>query len=313
MCQAHWSAVWTQPKRRSRSKSVKAASSYRATEEPKSQKEEDSWAVFPVKAPWIPTTPASRVMKKEEAADGAGCNAATAQTVVQPPNAEDSEVTLTMEEEKLLEHIRALQDANLDLSESMQRKLEILLAKQQNGTMVKPLNHGHLNRLRKIKTQVNNAGKKIAELDQEWSSFVEKTMSKVKEHANMYQSCRADMLETYNKKLSELESLKKELSTASMQMLATDLIEPVQANVPEVGVQMQAMQEVIDLEGAVGPVDLTDDMEEDEEPMGTGRGHHVKSSPKMPKGFRGATSPTKVANQHLKVKFQDGKESKPKD
>ncbi|CAL1129740.1 unnamed protein product [Cladocopium goreaui] len=310
---AHWSAVWTQPKRRSRSKSVKAASSYKATEEQKPQKEGTDWAVFPVKAPWIPTTPSSRVMKKEETTDGAGCNAATAQSVVQPPNVEDTELTLTVEEEKLLEHLRALQNANLDLTESMQRKLEVHLAKQQNGNMIKPLNHGHLNRLRKVKTQVNNAGKRIAELDQEWSSFVDKTMSKVKEHASMYQSCRADMLETYNKKLAELESLKRELSTASMQMLATDPQEPVQVTVPDVGMQMQAMQEVVDLESVVGPVDLTEDMEEDEEPLGTGRGQNFKNSPKVHKGFRGATSPTKVANQHLKIKSHDSKENKAKD
>jgi len=292
---------------------VKAASSYKATEEQKPQKEGTDWAVFPVKAPWIPTTPSSRVMKKEETTDGAGCNAATAQSVVQPPNVEDTELTLTVEEEKLLEHLRALQNANLDLTESMQRKLEVILAKQQNGNMIKPLNHGHLNRLRKVKTQVNNAGKRIAELDQEWSSFVDKTMSKVKEHASMYQSCRADMLETYNKKLAELESLKRELSTASMQMLATDPQEPVQVTVPDVGMQMQAMQEVVDLESVVGPVDLTEDMEEDEEPLGTGRGQNFKNSPKVHKGFRGATSPTKVANQHLKIKSHDSKENKAKD
>lgn len=294
---------------------MKAASSYRNLADSASQQQESEWAVFPAKAPWIPTTPASRIAtKKEDNTEGAVGSNAAGQPVMQPSSLEATDVMLSPEEEKLLEHLKALQSANLDLSESMQRKLEVLLAKQQNSSTIKPLNHGHLNRLRKLKTQVTSAGKRIAELDREWSGFVEKTMSKVREHATMYQTCRADMLETYNKKLAELESLKKELSTASLQMLASEQVEPAQMVPQNVEAQVHAMQEVIDVESVVGHVDLTDDMEEEEEPMGAERaGQSFKASPKVSKAFRGATSPTKVAQQHLKVKFQDTKENKAKE
>jgi hypothetical protein len=137
-------------------------------------------------------------------------------------------------------------------------------------------------------------------------------MEKVKQHAAMYQSCRADLLEAYNSKLEELSMLKKEMTEASLSMLAPAVtVAPMEKSV-DVEKQIHSLEEVIDIESVVGAVDLTDDMD-DEVPMGGGSTAASKCLPKNPKPFRGAASPTKVANQHLKQKAQDAKETKAKE
>ena len=214
----------------------------------------------------------------------------------------------------MLEHLKALQDANLDLTESMQRKLEVLLAKQQNGTMIKPLNHGHLNRLRKIKTQVNNAGKRIAELDQEWSSFVDKTMSKVKEHASMYQSCRADMLENLQQEASRVRISQKR-AQHSLDADAGD--RPTRASSSDSSRCWHADA------GNAGGRRLGRRCRSGGSNRRHGRGRRTigdrarTECQELAEGaqrFSGvATSPTKVANQHLKIKSHDSKENKAKD
>ena len=75
--------------------------------------------------------------------------------------------------------------------------------------------------------------------------------------------------------------------------------------------QIKDISAVISLEGTVGTVDLTSDMEEDDatdHPKAS-----MKGSPKPLKTFRGATSPTKVAQQHLKPRTQDVREMKQKE
>ena len=78
---------------------------------------------------------------------------------------------------------------------------------------------------------------------------------------------------------------------------------------------MQSMQEMIQQEGNVGPlpdhIDLTSDfgMEEAEESPEPAVAPKKRGSP-MQRSFRAATSPSKVANQHLKQKAQDAKDNK---
>ena len=69
------------------------------------------------------------------------------------------------------------------------------------------------------------------------------------------------------------------------------------------------IQDAIDLEGAVGAVDLTDDMED--EPVDL-RADGITKSPK-PKHFKGSTPPTKVANLHVKQTPQENKDQKAKE
>jgi predicted metal-dependent TIM-barrel fold hydrolase len=140
--------------------------------------------------------------------------------------------------------------------------------------------------LNKVKSQLTNAATRIEELDQEWSSFVQKTMEKVKQHAAMYQSCRADLLEAYNTKLEELSMLKKEMTEASLSMLAPAVtVAPMEKSV-DVEKQIHSLEEVIDIESVVGAVDLTDDMD-DEVPMGGEALQPASVCPRIPSLFVG--------------------------
>ena len=196
----------------------------------------------------------------------------------------------------------------------MQIQMEKLLAKQQASVVNKPLTHGHLNRLNKLKAQVATAGKKVVTLDQEWAKFTEQTMDKVKQHAQLYQSCRAEMLEIYNGKLEELANLKREVTAASMSMLDGAWKPPEIMHTPKLEEAVSRMQEVIEVEGSVGAVDLTEEMEEDDQEELIMSGSTSKGLSKtLNRPFRGAASPTKVANQHLKQKAQELKDAKLKD
>ena len=272
------------------------------------------WNVFPNNAPWIPSTPTARTAnKKVEMTDGAGGKEATEQMVLQPDATPLAGETLTLEEQKILQHLRGLQEMKMQLPDGMQGQLEQLIAKEQAAQQMKPLTHGHLNKLNKLKAQVSSSGKKIETLDEEWAKFKDATVAKIKTHAQLYQQCRAELLESYNGKLEELRNLKKEMSAASMTMLGASWTAPVIGeNLEEDFVQ--SLQEVIDLEGSVSAVDLTEDMDEEDMGGAATEGGAMKA-PKAAKTFRGSTSPLKVANQHLKVKaqHQDPKDVKGKE
>ena len=135
-------------------------------------------------------------------------------------------------------------------------------------------------------------------------------MTKVKEHAALYQKCRADLLEIHNQKIAELMEVKKEMSVASASLLgsAQPLIETPE--VPNIADSLQSFQDAMTEGGMVGAIDLTtlpedDDEMEDLEPE-EGKS---KTVVKALRPFRGSPSPTKVATHHLKVK-QEAKEAK---
>ena len=261
------------------------------------------WNVFPSNAPWIPSTPTARTAnKKVETTDGAGVKEAAEQMVLQPDPASVAGEVLTPEEQKILQHLRGLQEMKMQLLDGMQGQLEQLTAKDQAAHQMKPLTHGHLNRLNKLNAQVSSSGKKIEALDEEWVKFKNATLAKIKTHAQLYQQCRSELMEGYNGKLEELRNLKQEMSAASMTMLGASWTAPTVEESP-VEDFVQSLQEVIDLEGSVGAVDLTEDMDEEDMEGATVEGGAGKAS-KPAKTFRGSTSPLKVANQHLKVKAQ---------
>eukprot|EP00435_Cladocopium_sp_Y103_P059211 s338_g21.t1 len=281
----------------------RAKNRYQGADHKSDQAEVPDWSIFPREAPWIPTTPAARSARKVETADGPGVKELQNAQPVVPPTSAQGEITLTAEEEKMLEHLVGVQKMGMELTDSMTRQLESLKSRQAVAS-VKPLTHGHLNRLNKVKSQVNAAGKKIVDLDKEWASFMETTMNKVREHAALYQGRRSDLLETYNTKLADLNALKQEMSEASRTMLGQPLMEIEIPEQPDLAEQMQAMQEVIDVESQVGAVDLTEDMEEDE--MENDQPSALrKMATKAEKSFRASSSPLKVANQTLKIKAKE--------
>ena len=232
-----------------------------------------------------------------------------------PPPAEAPEKALTSEESKKLVYLRGLHGMGIELTPDMSIQLEELQQKEQRLASVKVLSHGHLNRYNKLKSQVESSAKRVADLDSEWVKFMENTMDKVRMHAEMYQSCRSDLLEAHNLKLAELHAVKTEVSAASQSLVGQQVEVTTPAEAPSVETQIQMMQEAMNREGSVvsipDQIDLTSEdfgMEEAEEASGAAA--TVKKGVQL-RAFRAAPSPTKVANQHLKQK-QDPKDSKSK-
>ena len=309
-CQQHWSAVWTQPvKRRSRSKSAK-----KKEKEPQDKVDEDQWKVFPEKVPWIPTTPSTRLGTKtaETPLGGQAKETGTAQAPCALPAAQPKEEVLTDEDKKKLTHLRGLQSMNVELPTALTVQLEALESKEKAMHSTKALSHGHLNRLTKVKSQVAAQVKKIEGLDQEWSAFVQRTLTKIQHHATLYQQCRGEMMETYNLKLEEFRKLRLELTQASRSLMEQQLEEPAAVEAVNVDEQMQALTSAITSEGMVAPiVDLSeeDDIMEIQGSQEESDGPTLKDGKAQTKApFRGALSPQKVAHLHLKVKKDKDKD-----
>ena len=302
------------PKGRSRSKSRKAKSSKQKASTKEEATTKETMAVFPEKVPWITSTPTSRLQTKMTDSTSGQAKEADPPQQSGAPSAQGAEVvvSLTEEEAQVLQSLRSLQTMKMQLTPEMEHQLECLQTKEAQVTSSKALTHGHLNRLHKLKNQVSASAQKIVNLDSEWKAFVNRTMSKVKEHALLYQQCRADLMEAHNQKRSELMAVKDELSTASKSLLGQAQAIVEVPDMPDVAEAMQAFQDVISEEGTVGAIDLTDEMEEDEGFTETETVGSKGKPARQPRPFRGATSPTKVASLHLKVKSdtKDAKEAR---
>ena len=175
--------------------------------------------------------------------------------------------------------------------------------------------HSHLNRLNKIRSQVTTAGKKILNLDSEWKVFIEQTIQKVRRHALMFQQCRGDILEIYDGKMQELRQTRQEVSMGSQYLLEQKWTAPTLPEARNLADQLAELEGVIDIEGLGDQIDLTEEsmeMDEDQAEETTFNATKIKHSPKVPKGFKAAQSPTKVATQRLKTKSnaKDNKEPK---
>ena len=149
--------------------------------------------------------------------------------------------------------------------------------------------------------------KRVQDMDQEWRLFMSRTMEKVRQHALLYQQARADLLEAYNSKLQELETVKAEVSQASQSLVSQPWMQPLVETIPEVRDQMEELQNAFSEGGHVSPlVDLTDHLAKEEgadAEMGEdAKTLNRKASPLALKPFRSATSPSGVAKTHLKNK-----------
>lgn len=63
--------------------------------------------------------------------------------------------------------------------------------------------------------------KKVVAIDHDWKEFVQHIMEKIQEHATWYQARRAQILEAFNAKPTELDAAKKEVSQASQTLVET--------------------------------------------------------------------------------------------
>eukprot|EP00435_Cladocopium_sp_Y103_P053760 s192_g17.t1 len=303
-CQAHWSLVWQAPKRRSRSKSVRKGQSKKTdTATEAAEGDAVSWTIFPEKAPWIPSTPSTRVSTKlTEASEIKGNQDLMPQPILPQHAANTDSVFLSADEEKLLQHLKAIKSMNVEMSDSMQKQFDDLLVKEQMAASSKALTHGHLNRLKKVQNQVQAAAKRVTTLDQEWIAFTAQILEKVKNHAQMYQSCRADLLEQFNLKNQELISIRQEMSQASASLLGQNQPILEMPDLPDMSQQIQMIQDAIADGSQIDQIDLTEEEDEGMDAEAEQFSSKVRLSPKTLKPFRNSTSPTKVANQHLKQK-----------
>ena len=172
-CHKPWYQVWQPPKRRSRSQSNRRKDKNKGknkdTQTPKPQEELDPLMSFPDRVPWIPSTPAARQqhrkveMGQEEVAD------LPPQPVLPPPPPPaEKAVTFTPEEEKLLNHLEGLVEANMSLTDEMQQSLDQLRMKSKMQKQSKALSHGHINRLERVQQQAKTAHGKIKQMDLEF-------------------------------------------------------------------------------------------------------------------------------------------------
>ena len=317
VCQQHWSRVWTAPtKRRSRSKS---SSAKKKEKEAQAGQQADQWRVFPEKAPWIPSTPMTRVGTKsaDTPLGGQSREAALGPAQLNLPPGQPKEDVFSDEDRKMLAHLRGLKEMSVELPTALVAQMGLLEEKEKISLSARALSHGHLNKLTKIKTQIATQGKKIETLDTEWTGFVQHTLEKISQHAELYQKCRGELLESYNMKLEELRILKQELNQASRALLEQHTEEPAMPEEANLESQMAAIRASIATQGTVAPiVDLEEDdvmeiPESQDEEVQIAEKDSKATAKRCEGAFRGAASPQKVAQLHLKTKKEKDKQDKP--
>lgn len=329
-CEKHWTQVWA-GKRRSRSKKGKEAQPKEKKQDKPSKpsvaaepEESNPWKVFPESVPWIPTTPHARLVTQEpDPTAGEALGMPPAPVLPSPPVANPAvnpdsgqQSGLTQADANVLSHLKGLIQAGMHLPEAMLMEVQRLQNKEKEGVANKSLTHGHLHRLNRLRGQVQTAAQKVVELDREWESFVAKVTDRIQKHGEMYQTCRADRLETYNRKVQELAAAKQMVSEAS-QLLVGTLPQPEEAPQPPVVAEMLApVQEMLSQASQVDPVgtvDLTGHYEGEAAFMDADDVNDVEANEELlvekpttyrrinVSPFRAPTSPGKVATHILKT------------
>lgn len=330
-CNQHWEKVWTAPRRRrSASKNKdkgKDPSKQKETVEEKPPKRKgkertgqepaSSLAIFAEALPWVNTTPQSRLPRHSQE-DTKGGETGTALPLIppspvlapppKPAASTTTEAPLDAEEEKLLQTLRTLHSMGVPMS-TEQTAMAELLEKRVRATTPATISHSQVNKLNRLKSQLSSLSQRIQVLDQEWLRFITHVLTSAKEHAAMYQACRKDHCANYEEKAQELMALKQTLSQMSQRLSADLAVEApkteefdVEAAMENLAALAQAptMPELIDddMESEVGASPTSDTEPKTE--TGT-----KPSKPRV--AFRGATSPNRVANVHLKPEIKKDK------
>ena len=188
----------------------------------------------------------------------------------------------------------------MSLHDHLEQQKEELLVRQQNATVAKSITHGHINKLNKLKSQVSTAGRKVQQPDKEWEAFVDATIQKIRQHAQLFQQCRADLMEAYNNELGELTALKQEMCTGFGVGRVDDAHQLARS--PKFGRADEGSQCSFQpgRDGWDGGPDIrhwTTSKRRAMLPCSQGRDH--QSCPSH------SASPTKVAQQHLEPRTQD--------
>ena len=203
----------------------------------------------------------------------------------------------------------------MEFPEALEAQLVLLEEKEKISLSSKALSHGHLNKLTKLKAQTAAQAQKIATLDHGVGRRLCRTRwEKIKHPSELYQQCRGEMLELYNTRLEEMRQMKHDLNLASRSLLDQQLEEPPIPETINVDEQMSVLKEPManfGNSGGCGRVDGEEDVVEipgsQEEETATGS-RDAKTATKA--AFRGAASPQKVAQLHLKTKKDKDKVEK---
>ena len=323
-CKYHWTDIeaWypkKNKKNRSQSRHQKRADKGSKQQSAKSQDTNDDLELSQLlssKAPWVTTTPQTRVPKPSLAMDQPV--SLPPQPVLPPPPPVplvEEKQELTEEELRVLKTLQELSAMGIAMSEEQKHTVAQLENKQQQAMQTKGLNHGHLNRLGKTKRQLKAMASKVQTLDAEWEKFVQGTTSKIVNHATLYQSCRQQMVEAYQLKLKELAQATKDAKMASEALLGSMEDTPTLPVAPKIDDQLQAMQQVMteatQANVTLDSAQIISDEEMEQELIADGElsKDSTKAVPKKTTAFKGAVaqqSCQSVSQAEINVDVQEG-------
>ena len=295
-------------------KERKAAAKNAGKGEREEKQEDLQLNLFTERAPWVMTTPQTRVARKTEGLEGDIGLPPPPQLPPPPAAPVDMKAESFGEEEtRVMKTLQELKSMGVALSLEQQQKLEELEVRSKESQQQKALSHGHINRMDKAQNKLNAALLKIRNLDSEWKKFIQGTTVKVMNHAKLYQECRSQMCTLYLQRQEELNVIRKETQEASMSLIreagnVTDITDSI-----DVEQDIQKLQQIFK-EAAAGEVlEVLSDDEEMVPGEAMPDGNHqgvVKPGARKPQTFRGSPSPGKVANLNLKPKKETGEKDK---
>ena len=309
--------MWVKPKRRrSQSNKKKEAAKKKAAEAKdkapavladQDQEGLQDLTVLAKRAPWLQTTPHTRIQKAAPLSPEGELPIPPPPILPKPPvfkEPDKEKQGLTEEEQQLLKNLQGVRSFGLEMTDNMKEQLQTLELRQKETATIQVLNHGHLNRHKKLKEKVKAAAVKIQAMDAEWNAFVRDTSTKIQTHASLYQTCRGDLMVIYNQKVAELQQIQSEMKSASESLIAQPGEEVYIEELPDMTQQLEAMQSML---REAAPVETISDDEMDlpVDPSNQEVDEELvrdKPSNKPASNFRHSTSPSKVANQTLKAK-----------
>eukprot|EP00438_Fugacium_kawagutii_P017065 Skav215213 [mRNA] locus=scaffold1252:58167:60110:- [translate_table: standard] len=311
-CKEHWAAVWVRSTKRSGSrprqrkekkeKRQKEGQDSKSSQAPKTDSVE---TVFPTNAPWVTSTPQSRLTMPRQVEMTSGPSTIPPPPVLQPPPAPQVGVEpLTAEDQEMMKHLRGLKALNASLPPQLLEQLAALEEKEKAVGAMRPLSHGHINKLHKLQGQVTSQLNRIHKLDQEWRTFLDVVHNNMSQHIEMFRAHRAELLQVYQSKLDELAMVKQSVTLASRTLV--DALPTTEEAPPEPAMQedLQPFQEVMQQATNLDTVSVVDseEMEAADEEETEDKPPKAGYKPPSLAAFKGSTSPNRVANLNLKHK-----------
>ena len=324
-CNRHWRQADHASNPRAASRKTRRSQSVRRptkrevnskdAENSEKNKEKEDEMVFTSKLPWVVNSPQTRVALVEDSVtEEKEAAAPTEPQMPSPPTIEEPDVN------QVLQHLKALKQALGSLPQEMEIKLQACEEKIKD----RALTHGHLNKLGKISKQLKGIAAKLTVMDENWQTFSKKVHQKYEQHRNMYHQSRHELVKSYMEKSQELQMAKEEIQAASHQLTQQYALDqpPTGVVTEEKDAITQAMEQdaQMSLEAmeAMYPSPFQAQDMEVQEMFGEAQDgvDQPKAQPRKDalKPFSRAvtTSPSKVANLHLKPKENEKEKSRAK-